>query len=97
MQQRWTEPAYRIESIFHPAGDILLVLFTIMASALISASFALFLVRERECASKTVQMISGAAPTAFWLATAVWDGLSFCVPVLGDSDALAPSHGSFCN
>lgn len=61
----------------------MLVLYTIMSSALISASFALFLVREKESSSKNVQMISGAFPTAFWLSTAIWDALSFCVPALG--------------
>ena len=67
------------------AGDLLLVLFTIMASALLSASFALFLVRERETASKNVQMISGAPVSVFWLSTFLWDILNFSLPAAGDT------------
>lgn len=54
-----------------------------MASALLSASFALYLVRERECCSKSVQMISGTPPLVFWLATFLWDILAFSIPAAG--------------
>ncbi len=66
------------------AGDLLLVLFTIMASALLSASFALFLVRERESSSKSVQMISGTPPSVFWLSNFLFDILAFSVPAAGN-------------
>ena len=59
-----------------------------MASALLSASFALFLVRERENASKNVQMISGAPVSVFWLSTFLWDLLNFSLPAAGDPQAL---------
>ena len=64
-------------------GDLLLVLCLTMASSVLSASFAVFLVRERECHSKGVQMVAGASPTAFWSAAYVWDLLNFSIPMLG--------------
>ena len=39
-----------------PAGDLLLVLCMTMMAAVLSASFAVFLVRERENNSKQVQV-----------------------------------------
>lgn len=65
------------------AGDLLLVLCLTMASSVLSASFAVFLVRERECHSKGVQMVAGASPSAFWSAAYVWDLLNFSIPALG--------------
>lgn len=55
-----------------------------MATSVLSASFAVFLVRERECASKGVQMVAGAPPTAFWGAAYAWDLLNFSIPALGE-------------
>lgn len=63
---------------------MLLTLFTIMATSLLSAGFAMFLVRERESCSKDVQMISGAPAATFWLATLLWDLVCFCVPAAGN-------------
>ncbi|BDA45751.1 probable ATP-binding cassette sub-family A member 3 [Coccomyxa sp. Obi] len=65
------------------AGDLLLVLCLTMAASVLSASFAVFLVRERECHSKSVQMVAGAPPSAFWGATYAWDLLNFSIPALG--------------
>lgn len=39
-----------------PPGSLLLVLCLVMAGAVLSASFAVFLVRERESRSKAVQV-----------------------------------------
>ena len=64
-----------------------------MAACVLSASFAVFLVRERECQSKALQMVAGAPASAFWAATYAWDLLSFSVPALG---APAASHGAGC-
>ncbi len=65
------------------AGDLLLVLCLTMAASVLSASFAVFLVRERECHSKSVQVVAGAPPSAFWGATYAWDLLNFSIPALG--------------
>lgn len=77
-------------------GDLLLVLFTIMASTLLSSSFALFLVRERENSSKSVQMISGAPSAAFWLANLFWDLVAFsCAAAGGASPSSCRHPGNF--
>jgi len=65
------------------AGDLLLVLCLTMAGAVLGASYAVFLVRERESASKAVQLVAGAPPTAFWGAALAWDLAAFCVPAAG--------------
>lgn len=61
------------------------MLLTLTAAALLSASFAVFIVRERESRSKVVQLVSGAPPTAFWLATWLWDMLVFSITATGKS------------
>lgn len=66
-----------------PAGDLLLVLCLTMAGAVLGASFAVFLVRERNGGSKAVQLVAGAPPTAFWGATLAWDLAAFSVPAAG--------------
>eukprot|EP00891_Asterochloris_glomerata_P006032 jgi/Astpho2/6032/e_gw1.00084.157.1_t len=70
-----------LEEVFLKSSQTLLCM-TMMA-AVLSASFAVFLVRERENNSKQVQMISGASASAFWLATYVWDLLNFIIPAAG--------------
>lgn len=91
-----------LSQLYLHAGDLLLVLCLTMASSVLSASFAVFLVRERECHSKGVQMVAGASPSAFWSAAYVWDLLNFSIPTLGAaicSRAIATSHASplaFC-
>lgn len=54
-----------------------------MAGAVLGASFAVFLVRERNGGSKAVQLVAGAPPTAFWGATLAWDLAAFSVPAAG--------------
>ena len=60
-----------------------MVLCLTMAAAVLSASFAVFLVREAESRSKHVQVVSGAPLTAFWSATYCWDLLNFIIPAAG--------------
>eukprot|EP00903_Cladosiphon_okamuranus_P005738 g5694.t1 len=43
------------------------------------AAFVTFLVRERACKSKRVQLVSGASPLAYWISTYLWDVLLFFV------------------
>eukprot|EP00752_Nemacystus_decipiens_P003898 g3578.t3 len=43
------------------------------------AAFVTFLVRERACKSKRVQLVSGASPFAYWMSTYLWDVLLFSV------------------
>lgn len=67
-----------------------------MATSVLSASFAVFLVRERECHSKGVQVVAGASPSAFWSAAYAWDLLNFSLPTLGiHPSCLSFSSASF--
>eukprot|EP00798_Chlamydomonas_sp_ICE-L_P031757 gene31757-6955_t len=67
-----TEPAARIHQ---DAVGLVLVLCLSMASSVLSASFAVFLVRERSSNSKHLQMVTGTPLSAFWLANICWDYL----------------------
>jgi hypothetical protein len=54
-------------------GNLLLVMCVVLAVSVLSASFAVFLVRERASGSKAVQLIAGASPSAFWAANLAFD------------------------
>ncbi|CAN0050687.1 unnamed protein product, partial [Hapterophycus canaliculatus] len=43
------------------------------------AAFVTFLVRERACKSKRVQLVSGASPLAYWVSAYLWDVTLFFV------------------
>ncbi|CAL8076397.1 unnamed protein product [Calicophoron daubneyi] len=60
-------------------NEIPLITFTILALSLIPASFLSFLVEERACGSKQLQMISGLNPYVYWLSVYVFDILSYCI------------------
>ena len=75
--------ALTAEGCCYVAGDLLMVLCLTMASAVLSASFVVFLVREAESRSKHVQVVSGAPLTALWAATYAWDLLNFIIPAAG--------------
>eukprot|EP00878_Enallax_costatus_P019215 GHUV01020268.1.p1 GENE.GHUV01020268.1~~GHUV01020268.1.p1 ORF type:complete len:1409 (+),score=442.81 GHUV01020268.1:441-4229(+) len=65
------------------AGALMLVLCMTMAASVLSASFVVFIVREQENNSKHLQLVSGAPPTAFWLANYCWDAINFSLPAAG--------------
>ena len=52
-----------------------------MAYAFIPASFALFIVREREMKQKHQQNVSGLSLSAYWFSSFLWDFLSYVFPV----------------
>jgi ATP-binding cassette subfamily A (ABC1) protein 3 len=52
-------------------------LFVMIAFCFIPASFAIFVVREREVKAKHQQVISGVSIYAYWISTYVWDILSY--------------------
>ncbi len=58
------------------------VLFIVIAFSFIPASFAVFVVKEREVNAKHQQLISGTSLWAYWLATFVWDIVSYAVPCI---------------
>lgn len=59
-----------------------------MGVCTLTASFVVFLVRERESKSKEVQLVSGAPIPAFWAATYAWDLLNYSLPVAGECQKL---------
>lgn len=64
-------------------AGLMLVLCLTMASSVLSASFVVFLVREKDSDSKHVQLVSGAAVSAYWLSTYLWDLVNFSVSAGG--------------
>jgi len=50
--------------------------FVMLAIPWVSASYASYIVREREVKSKHVQMVSGVSIYAYWLGTWIWDFVS---------------------
>ena len=63
------------------ANDSLLVLCAGMAIAILSAGCAVFVVRERACGARHVQMVSGVSSLAYWLATYAFDLIFFLLPL----------------
>ncbi|CAL8102865.1 unnamed protein product [Calicophoron daubneyi] len=61
-------------------NEIPLIVFTVLTLSLIPASFLSFLVEERACGSKQLQIISGLNPCVYWLSVYVFDILSYCIP-----------------
>lgn len=52
-------------------------LFFMIAFSFIPASFATFVVKEREVKAKHQQVISGVSIYAYWISTLVWDTVSY--------------------
>nr|KAG5699336.1 hypothetical protein BaRGS_004273 [Batillaria attramentaria] len=50
--------------------------------AFLTSSFSYFLIRERQCGAKHVQVVSGVGPFAFWLASFAWDMVNYLIPCL---------------
>jgi ABC-type multidrug transport system ATPase subunit len=68
------------KSIQNSASSFVAVLFITLAFAFIPASFAVFVVREREVSAKHLQLISGVSIPAYWSATFCWDIANYAVP-----------------
>ncbi|PNH02705.1 Retinal-specific ATP-binding cassette transporter [Tetrabaena socialis] len=65
------------------AASLMLVLCMVLASAVLSASYVVFIVREQDNNSKHLQLVSGAPPTAYWAANYLWDLTSFSISAAG--------------
>ncbi|GFR40553.1 hypothetical protein Agub_g1128 [Astrephomene gubernaculifera] len=74
------EPVARIQ---RDAASLMLVLCLVLASSVLSASFVVFLVREQDSNSKHLQLVSGAPPSAYWLANYLWDCAAYCASAAG--------------
>ncbi|KAG2483446.1 hypothetical protein HYH03_017700 [Edaphochlamys debaryana] len=75
-----TEPVVRVQ---RDAASLMLVLCMVLASAVLSASFVVFVVREQDNNSKHLQLVSGAPPSAYWAANYAWDLTSYALSGAG--------------
>ena len=58
-------------------------LFVLIPFCYIPASTAVYVVRERACKAKHLQLVSGTSPVAYWVATFCWDMLQYAIIVAG--------------
>merc|ERR1719183_1043554 len=63
-------------------GALLAVIFVMIAFSFLPASYALFVVRERETKAKHQQTVSGVSNFAYWTSTWLWDFTSFMLPMV---------------
>ena len=64
------------------ADAFVIALFAMIAFCFVPASFAVFVVKEREVKAKHQQVISGVSIYAYWLSTYLWDIVSY-LPTAG--------------
>ena len=60
-------------------------LFVMIPFCYLPASLILFVVKERSCKSKHLQVVSGVNPNLYWLSTYLWDSCNYlmvCVAVM---------------
>jgi len=55
-------------------------LMVMIAFCFLPASYAIFVVKEREVKAKHQQMISGVSIKAYWASTFIWDAVSYLAP-----------------
>lgn len=54
----------------------------VFAMAFLISSFIVFLVKERICKAKHLQLLGGVHPLNFWLATWIWDFFNYMITVV---------------
>ncbi|CAN5977083.1 unnamed protein product [Sphagnum jensenii] len=69
--------ALRLQTIL----TTLAALFVLIPLSYCAASFAVFVVQERSVKAKLLQMVSGASPYSYWIATYAWDMANFAATV----------------
>jgi len=57
--------------------SVLTSLFLLIVLGYVPAAFVSFVVKERECKSKHLQLVSGANVFLYWMATYLWDSFLF--------------------
>merc|ERR1719183_2242789 len=72
----------RQASVTQSTGALLAVIFVMIAFSFLPASYALFVVRERETKAKHQQTVSGVSNFAYWTSTWLWDFTSFMLPMV---------------
>lgn len=78
-----------------------LVFFILLAIPYIPASFGAFVLKEKECKAKHQQLVSGVSVVSYWLATWIWDNLTYQITAwmiiiliiaFPDTEALSEGH-----
>ncbi len=69
----------RIESV----TGLVAAIITVIGMSFVPASYATFVVKEREINAKHQQLISGVSIPAYWLSTWIFDYLTYLVPGFG--------------
>ena len=64
----------------HKTQDKLRMSHHVCHSCFVIYSFATFIVVERESKAKHLQTVAGVEPTAYWLATLLWDIINYMFP-----------------
>ena len=70
-------PTYKQETQTAKISAFIAALFCMIACCFIPASFAVFIVKEREVKAKHQQIISGVNIYAYWCSSFIWDILSY--------------------
>ena len=73
-----TEKIAKINTL---ANNILLIVCAGLALSVLSASFAVFLVKERTCGALQLHRLSGVGHGAYWFSNLFFDSLTACVPL----------------
>lgn len=69
------------EEGYGESSDAFTLWFLIVLSfPFILGAFATFIVVERESKAKHLQTVAGVSPTAYWLATLLWDIINYAIP-----------------
>jgi hypothetical protein len=64
------------------ANGFSIAIITVIAFVFIPASYAVFVVRERENKAKHIQTISGVSQTAYWVSTYAWVSAVFVLALV---------------
>jgi len=70
----------RQASVFSAVFSFACAIIVVMAFAFIPASYAIYVVKEREVKAKHQQLISGVSLPAYWLSTFTYDNLTYLIP-----------------
>jgi hypothetical protein len=80
--------------IVSAANGFSIAIITAIAFVFIPASYAVFVVREREVKAKHLQTISGVSQLAYWTSTYVWDLCNYIFPFVGSIIVVAAYNNS---
>jgi len=85
-------PKHSVERAIRPIDDAIRIIaankslgFTVCVSfglAILSATFVVFLIKERKSGAKHSQLVSGVRLHNFWLATFLWDFVNYLIPCI---------------